>query len=562
MTSAASAALRHLSGTVGADAAVLWRSAEGVGAPVVLISVPEGLAESRSPWALAEIDPSDELAPVLVAEPGELARYLPMTIRLALPEPASAVLVVPIVRPEPGGVAARGPLTTMVLIWCDSVPPDDVVESVQSTMDHGLAVDLELWDAQLRWSAAQAKLAAIGAALEQAVVIVDDTGGPGEVNPAAGRLLGLPPGYVAADRLAEALRCLTERSNDRAALEARAAALRASPDTVVRDWIWRLDGSPSHLRVTTSPIRGRGLSSRVWIFDDVSEVVSAGDRYRLLAENSSDVVLLTRGGVVQWISPALTTVLGWTPTEWEGDRIETYTHPDEVALVLARREEVEQGNVRVITLRLRAKSGEYHWVEVHAGPFVNADGEQDGIVASFRVTDDEVEAEQELQRRATIDDLTGAVKRDVVLAHLDERAQHASRGGDLCAVLVCDIDYFKSVNDAHGHGAGDEVLRTHVKRIRSCVREDDMIARMGGDEFLVILSGVHDLDQAVGIAEKVRLAAEVPISIEDGSVTSTLSIGVTLSGPGEPADRIVARADDAMYEGKRAGRNRVIPISN
>ena len=119
------------------------------------------------------------------------------------------------------------------------------------------------------------------------------------------------------------------------------------------------------------------------------------------------------------------------------------------------------------------------------------------------------------------------------------------------------MDDCKAVNDAHGHSTGDALLRLVVERIRGCIRTSDAIARMGGDEFLVILGGMNDRDEAATVAEKVResCARELPLGV--GPARSSVSIGVTLSGPIESGDAMIARADTAMYEAKRAGRNRV-----
>jgi diguanylate cyclase (GGDEF)-like protein len=126
--------------------------------------------------------------------------------------------------------------------------------------------------------------------------------------------------------------------------------------------------------------------------------------------------------------------------------------------------------------------------------------------------------------------------------------------------LFCDIDGFKAVNDAYGHAAGDEMIRTLADRIRSVVRLGDAVARMGGDEFLIVLDGIHGLDEAVAVAEKVRSAASAPIAYGRQSLATTISVGVTLGWPDEGVDAMIARADDAMYQAKAAGRDQVFAM--
>ena len=200
----------------------------------------------------------------------------------------------------------------------------------------------------------------------------------------------------------------------------------------------------------------------------------------------------------------------------------------------------------------------YHWIEAHAEPYRDADDQIDGVVSTLRVVDDAVAAEQELARRATYDDLTGLLRREEVIARLANIGRRVRRAGDECALVFCDIDEFKTVNDTLGHAAGDQVMRTCAARIRSAIRVGDTVARMGGDEFLVVLDGVHDLAEATSIAEKIRVAVAAPDPANHGTPATTMSLGVTLSSPGEPVDAMIARADRAMYEAKQTGRNRVV----
>jgi diguanylate cyclase (GGDEF)-like protein/PAS domain S-box-containing protein len=290
------------------------------------------------------------------------------------------------------------------------------------------------------------------------------------------------------------------------------------------------------------------------------QIAESEEHFRLLADNSSDVVVLLRDGVVQWISPALNSSLGWAPAEWEAHLVEEFTYPEDMSTITGLLGTVDGGSTQVATLRLRAKDGTPHWVEVHAGPFTNASGDQDGTVASFRVVDAEIDAQQTLSRRATYDDLTGALKRDPALQRLQEIGHRPRSPGSETGVLFIDVDDFKAVNDTLGHAAGDTLLKAMTERIRGAIRVDDSIARMGGDEFLVTLEAVHDLGDAVAVAEKLRQACAEPVPTPQGVTSTTVSIGVTLADPVETGDELVARADAAMYQAKRAGRNIVVAV--
>jgi diguanylate cyclase (GGDEF)-like protein len=189
-----------------------------------------------------------------------------------------------------------------------------------------------------------------------------------------------------------------------------------------------------------------------------------------------------------------------------------------------------------------------------------AAGQPDGEVVALRIIDDVVAAEAELVRRAKYDDLTGALKRDGALEHLEAMSGRGEEQGKDAAVVFVDLDDFKTVNDQHGHAAGDAVLCAIADRIRSAVPTDNLIARMGGDEFLVILNGLRNLDEAARIANRICSKAREPIEVPGGSARVTLSIGVTLRCGNEDPDRLIARADHAMYQAKNAGRDRVVAI--
>ncbi len=303
-------------------------------------------------------------------------------------------------------------------------------------------------------------------------------------------------------------------------------------------------------------------------FNDVTEMVQAEaalatseQRYRLLAENSSDVVLLIKEGRVSWISPSLTCMLGWQPEDWVGHPFSRFIPPDDHPVLEQDLQTLADGRTVVRRLQALAHDRSHRWVELHASPHRDSQGRLDGIVGSFRTVDQEVAAERELARRACTDELTGLVNRHEAIERITAIAGRVLRKGDTTAVLFCDLDNFKEINDTFGHGPGDELLRTVASRIRAGLRGGDMAARIGGDEIVVVLQGVRGLGDAVTIAEKLRRAVAEPIPTSAGSLSITLSIGVTLVCPGENPDAIISRADHAMYRAKQTGRNQVVPFS-
>ena len=329
------------------------------------------------------------------------------------------------------------------------------------------------------------------------------------------------------------------------------------------------DGTIFWGRMEITPIAQDGWQDACRIsISDISEAVHyrqhlalREEQYRLLAKNMSDVVILIRKGIIEWVSPSVTTALGWTIQQMAGQPAARFLHAGTIDEHKANKELLTAGKSIVTRELMAAKDGTNHWVEVHASPYVTDQGKIDGLVAACRIVDEEVAAKRELERRALTDELTNLLNRKAVLDHLDTFGRNQSRTGHALAVLFCDLDKFKTINDDYGHAAGDEVLRVMADRIRGCLRSsDDLGARMGGDELLVVLHGVQDLASASQVAEKLCRSAAEPVPIPGGSVRTTMSIGVTLARPSERTDDLVARADMAMYHAKQTGRNQVIPI--
>jgi diguanylate cyclase (GGDEF)-like protein/PAS domain S-box-containing protein len=254
----------------------------------------------------------------------------------------------------------------------------------------------------------------------------------------------------------------------------------------------------------------RDVSDR---FAAAQELARQEKAYRLLADNSSDVVMHVRDGLILWVSSSLTDTLGWAPEDWLGRQFDDFIREEDRERLLKARAAIHVGATVVERFRARSVDDRFHWIEIHARPYLDDEGTQDGAAVSFRTVDAEVRAEAELERRAQYDELTGLVNRKKLLDRFSEILTNQRRPGDFPAAIFCDIDDFKSVNDTFGHAAGDELLRCVATRITESVRSTDMVARVGGDEIVVILTGAHDLAEAGGVAEKIRLAIREPIAI-------------------------------------------------
>ncbi len=170
------------------------------------------------------------------------------------------------------------------------------------------------------------------------------------------------------------------------------------------------------------------------------------------------------------------------------------------------------------------------------------------------------EALATIQELAITDELTGLYNRRHVLEVLEYQKSLADRGSHSFVLAFADLDHFKQVNDDCGHQAGDEVLKRFSNIIRGCIREVDYVARFGGEEFLLVLVQ-SSLPQALLVAERMRTQVEnEEFKVAEGEIIRvTVSLGVAQYEPKESIDAMLARADQALYEAKRKGRNRLQP---
>lgn len=199
-------------------------------------------------------------------------------------------------------------------------------------------------------------------------------------------------------------------------------------------------------------------------------------------------------------------------------------------------------------------NGQHYHYQTNYVPDFAPDGTVQGLFAfTFDITRLK-NAEVELERQARLDGLTGLANR----RGFDERTNAAiARGrrvGASMALLYLDIDRFKSINDGHGHVGGDVVLREFARRLRTNVREGDLVARIGGDEFVVLVEAPESVAAVEAIAAKLVRAMLAPVELADGPLVVGTSIGIAFSRESYAADRLVATADQALYAAKDAGR--------
>jgi diguanylate cyclase (GGDEF)-like protein/PAS domain S-box-containing protein len=286
------------------------------------------------------------------------------------------------------------------------------------------------------------------------------------------------------------------------------------------------------------------------------QLTASEEHFRLLAANATDVVFrLNDEGRILWVSPSLTAALGWRPEQWIGHLgTEFLVHGGASDTYRANMTTLAAGGSTRARIQVIASDGSFHWVETLASPYRNASGQLDGIAASFRTIDQQVAAEQQLQKLATTDGLTGIANRRHLDVLIGQAIQRADRYGETLCLILCDIDNFKAINDQHGHHSGDQVLITFAARIQRQLRSSDAFGRWGGEEFLILVPHCS-ADAALCLAHQLReLVAAKPFP-QAGRVTA--SFGVAERLPEEPEEAWLQRVDAALYAAKAAGRNQV-----
>jgi diguanylate cyclase (GGDEF)-like protein len=178
------------------------------------------------------------------------------------------------------------------------------------------------------------------------------------------------------------------------------------------------------------------------------------------------------------------------------------------------------------------------------------------MICSVRDISERHQASQILEYMATHDPLTGLPNRALFQDRLEQAIKRATRKNTHIAVLLIDLDHFKRINDTLGHLKGDQVLKDASRRLLACLRESDTVARMGGDEFTVILEDISDPKEIKNVAQKLMDAVSLPYEMEEGLWKLTASIGISIfPTDGTDMETLLRCADIAMYRAKRR-RNR------
>jgi diguanylate cyclase (GGDEF)-like protein/PAS domain S-box-containing protein len=283
------------------------------------------------------------------------------------------------------------------------------------------------------------------------------------------------------------------------------------------------------------------------------------ERYRLMAENSTDLIARTTAkGLVVYASDAVRLLAGYEPSELVGRSIFDFVLEDDHHIIQRATSELREGAQvsRTFSYRTRRKDGSSVWFETTSRAILDTSGEITEIVSVSRDISERRQAEAQIEYQAYHDALTGLPNRLLFRDRLTIALAHAKRQQSPLTVMFLDLDRFKYVNDTLGHSLGDELLRAVATRLRTVLREDDTIARMGGDEFTILLGDVTAAEDAAKIAQKLLDTVAEPLRVEGHELYVTTSIGIAMfPDDGDSAESLLKNADSAMYRAKEIGRN-------
>ncbi|MEI7921988.1 MAG: diguanylate cyclase [Planctomycetota bacterium] len=287
--------------------------------------------------------------------------------------------------------------------------------------------------------------------------------------------------------------------------------------------------------------------------------------FRDIVELAQDVIIVTLaepldppGPVIVYVNPAFTKLTGYTYEEAMGQNprilqglVTDHETTHKIRAGLNKNEPIH------VAIQNYTKDGKTYWLDLSIMPLRNHDGKVSHFVAIERDVSVQKVLQQQLAEQAERDPLTGLYNRRRFFEKTALSWNAYVESKEAFAILDFDIDFFKSVNDTYGHDTGDIVLQHIAHLLQSVCTEEDLVARIGGEEFSMILSHVTP-EQALSIAERIRTTIEnTPVNLPSGPLKVTISIGVTLVDPHDKTtDPVLKRADLALYQSKNSGRNR------
>ena len=452
-----------------------------------------------------------------------------------------------------------------------------------------------------------ARLSGVLEAIPQGIAFFESDERPGWINRPGAAILGLEPGPVTPEAFSESLRSLCTHISVSREAEREVWGVFSDPSVELRAWTCEIsqphprtlaistqpahthpnNPEPAHLEPThihstgmqpadIRPTHSSSTGGRIWIFDDITgrrateqslektslQLAEQEERWQL-------ALLGTNDGIWDWnartnevfYSVRWKEMLGFSDSELPNTTKawEDLIHPEDFARVQSELKGHLDGRkpLYVCEYRIRCKNGEYKWILARGKAILDSEGKPVRLVGAHADITERKQAEELLSHEASHDALTGCLNRRHFLAAMESASKRAESAETL-SLCICDIDFFKRVNDTQGHRIGDEVLIRFARTLREGLRRQDVIGRMGGDEFYILFPNTT-VREASLCADRIREKwAATSFTGKDGNdFTATASFGVVGWAGGIDVPYLIETADRALYRAKKTGRNRI-----
>lgn len=335
-----------------------------------------------------------------------------------------------------------------------------------------------------------------------------------------------------------------------------------TPDGITRTWeviktpVFDKNSNKSHLIIVSREITERKKAEESL---KVSE-----SNYRFIAENMKDILItVNHKGIIKYLSPSFEKITGYSYKDYinrEIAKLIEYIHPNQYRPIKKAFKELVLGkeNHNIFEYQFLKRDGQYIWLEANVNTIYNENGDFEKLVLVARDIIQRKHFQSQLETLAYYDYLTNIPNRRYFMEKLSSEISRANDTNQLLALMYLDIDYFKNINDKLGHHIGDMLLVMLTRRIQNILRDTDILARIGGDEFAIILSNLSSSTEAQIIGERIAKKLQEPWYIEGHTFQTTSSIGIACYfKDGTKPQTLVCNADKALYKAKENGRAQV-----
>jgi diguanylate cyclase (GGDEF)-like protein/PAS domain S-box-containing protein len=290
------------------------------------------------------------------------------------------------------------------------------------------------------------------------------------------------------------------------------------------------------------------------------ELKQSEERYRTIIENIGDGYYeVDLKGSITFLNDAALRIIGLPRSEVQGLNFKTFATGEDTAVIFNVFHQVYLTGTpfRGLSWRVVRPDGKEQHMEVSVSLILDAAGRPSGFRGIFHDITERRKSEKAIQHMAYHDPLTGLPNRLLFYDRFSQIMAHARRNQEKFAVIMMDLDKFKDINDRLGHDAGDQLLRSVSERLSSQMRDGDTVARFGGDEFLLLLPGMKQIEDLEPLGQKIQQAFQQPFAVSGQALSIGASIGIAVfPDDGSDRDALVQKADFAMYRAKAVGGNR------